>query len=327
MELTSRRVGASTSPAAPDGLEGVVGDLRAGEPLGVAQQDAGDVERNVAVADDEHARAVDADRVAGDLGVAVVPGDGLGGAVHAVEVLALDAEPTVLGRADPVDDGVVVLEQLGVADVAADLDVHEQRGARVLVRPGERVADPLGLAVVGGHARAEQTAGHRQTVDEGDVGVGRGEQLAGGVGGCRTCADDRHAQAGGDAGAHPGVRLLLRDRSVGALGVVGGVELGEDLLASAEDLDRLDGRGGAGVGARAAVDAGARVDVEDVRVAEVGLARGRVDAVDGADLDAGRVGAAALGDREGHGRIRACGRGGRAAWPQASAGPPRTGSP
>ena len=69
--------------------------------------------------------------------MAVVPGDELGGRPRSREVLARDAEPPVGLGADGVDDGVVVSQELLVADRRPDLDVAQETEAR----PGRRLLE------------------------------------------------------------------------------------------------------------------------------------------------------------------------------------------
>ena len=54
----------------------------------------------------------------------VDPRDHLGGGAGAGQTHPVDVEPTVVGRADRVQHGVVVIQQFGVAEVLADLDVE-----------------------------------------------------------------------------------------------------------------------------------------------------------------------------------------------------------
>ena len=69
---------------------------------GVGGQDAGDVERDVAGADDDGPLGVERDLEVGVVGVAVVPADQVGGRHRAAELLARHAEAAVRRRADRV---------------------------------------------------------------------------------------------------------------------------------------------------------------------------------------------------------------------------------
>ena len=104
--------------------QGVVGDVGAGEVIRVTGEDACHVEGDVAVADDDHPLVVQIDGKVGEVGMAVDPGDQLGGRAGAGQPDARDVEPTVVRRADGVEHGVVVRQKLGVADVPTDLDVE-----------------------------------------------------------------------------------------------------------------------------------------------------------------------------------------------------------
>jgi hypothetical protein len=118
--------------------------------------------------------------VLGEVRVAVVPGDEVGGRVGAGEVLARDPEPVVLRRPDRIDDRVVVPEQLLARDVGAELDAAEvaegRVGRRLLVDPG----DGLDLRVVRGDAGADEPERRRQAVEQVDLEA-RLEQRLGGV--------------------------------------------------------------------------------------------------------------------------------------------------
>ena len=71
-----------------------------------------DVERNVAVADHDHALSRQVEGEVLEVGVAVVPGDELGRRPRALEVLARDPELAVGLRAEGVDDRVVEAREL-----------------------------------------------------------------------------------------------------------------------------------------------------------------------------------------------------------------------
>ena len=93
---------------------------------------AGDVEADVAGADDRDVLGLERPG-AGDVGVAVEPGDELGAAVAARQVDAGDVERPVLLGAGGEDDGVVVALEVLELDVDAVLDVAEQPDAVGLV--------------------------------------------------------------------------------------------------------------------------------------------------------------------------------------------------
>ncbi|CAB4881626.1 unannotated protein [freshwater metagenome] len=82
-----------------------------------------DVDGHVAVADYDGTRTGELERVVGGVRMAVVPGDEIGGGHAARQILAGDPEAAVERRTVGVDDRMVMVEQLGVRDVAADLDM------------------------------------------------------------------------------------------------------------------------------------------------------------------------------------------------------------
>src|SRR5690606_16624766 len=145
--------------AAAQRVQRVVGDVGAGQLVAQARQNTGDVHGDVAVADDGDTLRAQVRRQIAIVGVGVVPADELGGRVAAGQVFAGNAHLAVGLRADRVDDGVVVAQQVGVAQVLAQLDVAVEAEARhlgdLLVDLGHR----LNLGMVGRDAAAHQTKG------------------------------------------------------------------------------------------------------------------------------------------------------------------------
>src|SRR4029077_7532769 len=78
----------------------VVGDVRAGQRVGVGGQDAPHVESDIAVADDNYPLVPQIDRQIGVFGVTVDPSHDLGGSAGARQSHSVDVETTVVGRAD-----------------------------------------------------------------------------------------------------------------------------------------------------------------------------------------------------------------------------------
>lgn len=226
------------------------------------------------------------------------------------EVLARDGQAAVSGGTDGVDDRVVVLGELLRGDVVAHFETEMHTHPVMRVEPGEGLADLLGGRVVRRHAVAHEAADHRQPVDEGHLGVGVQQQILHGVHPGRSGADDGDPerrevgrQDTRERRAAPGVEVgAVLDRVRTRIGVpvpvveVRGVDRGVLLLRRGQRVHREDRVDRAGVGARAAVDAGHRVDVQHLRAAERPLLGGGVDAVDRAHGDTRRVAAAGLGD-------------------------------
>jgi hypothetical protein len=182
-------------PAARERLERVVGDVGAAQVVDPQAEDAGDVECDVAVADDHRALARQVEGRVAEVRVAVVPGDERGGRVAARQVLARDAEVPVVGCAHGVDHGVVVREQLLVGQVTAHLHVEVKAEVRGPGRPLERPRDALGPLMVGGDPGAHEPPRGRQPVQHLDLdGVAVGEEVSRSVGARRAGADDGHAQ-------------------------------------------------------------------------------------------------------------------------------------
>ena len=181
--------------------EHVVGHLGRAQVDGVLREHAGDVEGDVAVADDGDLGCLERP-LARHVGVPVEPGHEVGGAVGAGQVDAGDVERGVPDRAGGEDHGVVALLQVVDRDVAADLDVADEADGAGVEHLVQRVHDALDARVVGRDAVADQAVGRGQRVEQVDRdGAARGghgvrEDVAG-VDAGGTGADDRDAQVEG----------------------------------------------------------------------------------------------------------------------------------
>ncbi len=294
----------------PQPGQGVRRDVGARQLFRIGGQNARDVQRDIAVADDNHPFGRQIHGVLSDVRVAVVPAhDGRGGHTSG-QFLPGDAEFLGRRRPDRVDHRVVPGAQLIHRDVGAHLDAELQAEPGVLVEARERLADLLRRRVVGRDTVPDEPARHGQPVDQRDARVGVQQQVLHRVHPGRSRADHRDVQRRHVTGHGPAERRrapcveVRSDLGLGhgvALGVVPGVELGVDRERTGKGVDRNDRVDRTGVGARAAIDATTRVDVEHLGGAELRFVRRRVDAVDRADRHARRVVAAGLGDRERHG--------------------------
>ena len=124
------------------------------------------------------------------------------------QVLAGDAERLVGLRAGGVDDRAVVLHQVAVRDVDADLDVAEEAAAALERVAVERVLQPLDLLVVGRDAAAQQPPRRGQPLEQVDLDVAAGAQQGRRrEGPRRPGADDRDARSHGVA--HAAVRSAV----------------------------------------------------------------------------------------------------------------------
>ena len=160
----------------------MVGDVGTGKLVGVGHQNARDVERDVAVADDNSPGAGQVGRYLLEVWMGVVPADEVDRGDAAGQLFARDVQRSIRLRADRVDDRVVLLGQFGRADVLAHHDVAEEPEALVVGDLLELLADRLDLGVVGRDPGAHQTPRRREHLEhvDGDVevvvGVGGFEQ-------------------------------------------------------------------------------------------------------------------------------------------------------
>ncbi len=174
------------------GLHGVVCHVGASEDLRIHHERAGDVERDVAVADDHRALAGQVELPVRVVGVAVVPGNELRCGVRTGQILTRDIQPPVTGGTDRVDHGVVVGEQFVVTDVGADLDVEVALGVLVADSAAEQITDRLGALVIRrdtGSDEAVRRGG--ESVEDVDLDARTGRQFHRGVTGGGTGSDDR----------------------------------------------------------------------------------------------------------------------------------------
>jgi hypothetical protein len=270
--------------ARPEGLQGVVGDVGGCEFLRLTEQQASDVESDVAVPDDHDPRCREVHLVLCVVGVAVVPADELGRREAALKMFTGNAELLAGGGSVGVDDRVVVEEEFVMADVVTDSGVEVDADAWVRKNPAEETGDFLGRLVVGRDAGADEPERRGQPIDQRDFHGNRAvlEKFSGCIEAGRAGTHD------GDAQKTPGWDLrewwkICRavDDRVGE--EVGRVDLGVLPQVGCQLVDRFDRSHGAGVHASTAVDAGLRVDVEHLGGLVVGLVRSGVDAADRAD--------------------------------------------
>ena len=164
-----------------DALIHIVGNVGAGlEIVGVAHEFARHVHCHIAAAN--HGDLLGLQRPSAGTGrIAVVPFHELGGAVHAVQVGAGQAQRLVLHGAGGEQHGVVAGEQLVQRHVLAELHIAVQVDVRVVERLLQRVGDELDGRMVGGHAVADQAERHRQLLEQIDAGVLAQSQLGAGL--------------------------------------------------------------------------------------------------------------------------------------------------
>ena len=164
--------------------------------VGIGDQNARDVERHVAVANNNGPGARQVGRLLLKIRMRVVPADEVDGRDAAGQILAGNVQRAVGLRADGVDDGVVALGEFGRLDVFAHHHVAEKAEAGVFGDLFELFTDRLDLRVVGRDAGAHQPPRRRQHLqhvdDDADLlgRVGRLQQRCGGEETRRSGADD-----------------------------------------------------------------------------------------------------------------------------------------
>ena len=185
----------SRTPDSDDRRDRLVRGVGRGELLGSEREHAGDVDRDVAVADHDDPLAGEVERDVLEVGVAVVPGDERRCGPGAGQVLAGDPHAPVGLRTERVDDGVVETRELLVADVPPHVDVPEKAEAGPLRGLLEDTRHRLDVRVVGRDPEPDEPPRRRQPLDHVDLDrdVG-GEQRSGSVEAGRPRPDDGNAK-------------------------------------------------------------------------------------------------------------------------------------
>ena len=135
-----------------------------------AAQDARDVDRHVADADDRGTLLREVEGEVAVVGMPVVPGDEFRGRMAAGEILAGNAHAPIGLGARRIDDLVVVPPEIRDGDVAAELDAAEEAKPRVRGDLVERAGDGLDLLVIGRHARAHEAVRRGHAIEQIDLG-------------------------------------------------------------------------------------------------------------------------------------------------------------
>ena len=158
-----------------------------------------DVESDVPVPDDHGAFVREVELELLEVGVAVVPGDQLGGRPRAGEVLSRDTQPTVGLRADRIDDCVVERSELVLRDVPSHLHVAEEAEARPRGDLLERARHGLELRMIRRDPEPDKPPGRGQPLDHVDLDLRilARKQSRCRVEGGRPGAHDPDAQRGG----------------------------------------------------------------------------------------------------------------------------------
>ena len=134
-----------------------------------------------------------------EVGMSVVPGHELSGAVGAVEVDAGQVHRPVVGGTGGEDDSVVHLLQVFEGDVAAVVDVADQPDLRLVQHLVQRGDDALDARMIRCHAVADQAERCRHPLEQIDrdttvFGLLRLHQGISGIDAGRTGTDDGHAK-------------------------------------------------------------------------------------------------------------------------------------
>ena len=156
-------------PGRADRLDRLGRRVRRRELLRGEREHPGAVDRDVPVPDHDRPLVREVELAVLEVGVAVVPGDELGGRPRARQVLAGDAEPPVGLRADRVDDRVVEPQQLLVADGRSRPRRCRRSGSPAARGLLERARDGLDVLVVGRDAEPDEAPGRRQPLDQVDL--------------------------------------------------------------------------------------------------------------------------------------------------------------
>ena len=134
-----------------------------------ADENAGDINGDVAVTDDDGGRMIKARVEVAEVGMAVVPADEGRGAEDPVLVGAGNARRAIERAADGEHDGVIGVAQFGDREITPDLDVAEESDGFVEGRAFEVSGNILGRLMVRRHPGPDQAKGSRQAIDDVDA--------------------------------------------------------------------------------------------------------------------------------------------------------------
>ncbi len=158
----------SRTALAASAAAGVRGEVGVGEFGGRFGKDSSDIDGDVAVADDRHARVVQRYVEVGEIGMPVVPADERTRAENARQIVAGHAEAAVAWSAGGDDDGVVEGQQVVDRDAFLSNNniAHEPdtAGKNSMVAAVHR----LDRLVVGGDAGSDQSVRRWQRIDNVD---------------------------------------------------------------------------------------------------------------------------------------------------------------
>ena len=186
-----------TDSARREGLQRVRRDVGMTKFVRCLEQHPSDVQRNVAMADDDRNFMVEIEAAVAKLGMAVVPGDKIARGVTSWQAFAGDVEGAADFGAGRQNHGVIVGAQFGDLDVATDADPPDETKAGHPRDAIEDRRDLFQLGMIGGDAKPHEPVRRRQSLEhvDRDPLAGTQERL-GGVETARSATHDRDPQGG-----------------------------------------------------------------------------------------------------------------------------------
>ena len=178
-------------------VQRVVGDVGEREHLRIGDQNPGDVECDVAIANDDGPGTRQIGRYLLEIRMRVVPADEIDGGDTAGQLLARNVQRAIGLCADGVDHRVVMLGEFGGLDMFADHHVAEKAEPRIFGDFRELLADRFDLGVIRRDAGADQAPRRRQHLEHVDGHV----DLVGGIGSFeQRCRCEEPRRSGADDG-------------------------------------------------------------------------------------------------------------------------------
>ena len=150
-------------------------DIGSGKGFRLGDQQAGDVEGDVAVADDHHPLMAEINGRLGVVGVPVDPRHGLRRGRAAVQRLTRDVEPAGPRRSDRVQHRMVVIHEIGVRHLPAHLHVEVDAEAVPPADPVEEPGDRPGALMIRRDAAPHQAVGRGHPFEDVDADPALGE--------------------------------------------------------------------------------------------------------------------------------------------------------
>ena len=158
-----------THPSGRQHVQDRLGDVGVAQLVRALEQDAGNIDGDVARPDHRGLLGVQDELIQSAVGVSAVPVDEIGGREAAGQVLPGNSHPAIDGGTGGIDHGVMSACQIRTGKVRAELHTAQEVDVGVFQDLTQGADHALDLEVVRSNAVAHQTVGGGQSVHDVDV--------------------------------------------------------------------------------------------------------------------------------------------------------------